>query len=46
VEQRTAGDFAIVVVGASYGGIEAMERLFADLPAHIPRRDPVRIAPA
>ncbi|TMJ84991.1 MAG: hypothetical protein E6G76_17620 [Alphaproteobacteria bacterium] len=36
VEQRTAGDFAIVVVGASCGGIEAMERLFADLPAHIP----------
>ena len=36
VEQRTAGDFAIVVVGASYGGIEAMERLFTDVPAHIP----------
>jgi two-component system, chemotaxis family, protein-glutamate methylesterase/glutaminase len=36
VEQRTAGDFAIVVVGASYGGIEAMDRLFTDLPAHIP----------
>jgi two-component system chemotaxis response regulator CheB len=27
---------AIVVVGASYGGVEAMEKLFADLPAHIP----------
>lgn len=36
VEQRTARDFAIVVVGASYGGIEAMERLFTQLPAHIP----------
>ena len=36
VEQRTAGDFAIVVVGASYGGLEAMERLFTKLPAHIP----------
>jgi len=29
-------DFAIVVVGASYGGVEAMEQLFADLPAKIP----------
>jgi two-component system chemotaxis response regulator CheB len=36
VEQRTASDFAIVVVGASYGGVEAMEKLFADLPAQIP----------
>jgi two-component system, chemotaxis family, protein-glutamate methylesterase/glutaminase len=36
VEQRTASNFAIVVVGASYGGVEAMERLFADLPAQIP----------
>ena len=36
VEQRTAGGFAIVVVGASYGGVEAMERLFADLPSQIP----------
>jgi len=29
-------DFAIVVVGASYGGVEAMEQLFADLPATTP----------
>jgi chemotaxis response regulator CheB len=36
VEHRTASDFAIVVVGASYGGVEAMERLFADLPAQVP----------
>jgi two-component system chemotaxis response regulator CheB len=36
VEQRTAGDFAVVVVGASYGGVEAMEKLFADLPNQIP----------
>jgi len=36
VEQRTAADFAIVVVGASYGGVEAMEKLFAELPSQIP----------
>jgi two-component system chemotaxis response regulator CheB len=37
VEQRVeARDFAIVVVGASFGGVETMERLFADLPAQIP----------
>jgi two-component system chemotaxis response regulator CheB len=28
--------FAVVVVGASYGGVEAMQKLFADLPATIP----------
>ena len=36
VEQKTASGFAIVVVGASHGGLEAMEKLFADLPAEIP----------
>jgi two-component system chemotaxis response regulator CheB len=36
VEQRTPADFAIVVVGASYGGVEAMEKLFAELPGQIP----------
>jgi len=36
VEQKTASGLAIVVVGASYGGVEAMEKLFADLPAQIP----------
>ena len=29
-------DFAIVVIGASYGGVEAMQKLFADLPSTIP----------
>jgi two-component system chemotaxis response regulator CheB len=29
-------DFAIVVIGASYGGVEAMQKLFANLPATIP----------
>jgi two-component system chemotaxis response regulator CheB len=33
VEQKTASGFAIVVVGASYGGVEAMEKLFVDLPS-------------
>ena len=28
--------FAVVVVGASYGGVEAMQKLVADLPATIP----------
>jgi two-component system chemotaxis response regulator CheB len=36
VEQKAAGDFAIVVIGASYGGVEAMEKLFTDLPSQIP----------
>jgi len=36
VEQRTVGEFAIVVVGASYGGLEAMERLFTQLPVDVP----------
>jgi two-component system, chemotaxis family, protein-glutamate methylesterase/glutaminase len=36
VEQRTASDFAVVVVGASYGGVEAMEKLFGALPSQIP----------
>jgi CheB methylesterase len=29
-------NFAVVAVGASYGGVEAMQKLFADLPATIP----------
>jgi two-component system, chemotaxis family, protein-glutamate methylesterase/glutaminase len=29
-------DFAIVVIGASYGGVEAMQKLFANLPSTIP----------
>ena len=29
-------DFAIVVIGASYGGVEAMQKLFAPLPSTIP----------
>jgi len=36
VEQKAAGDFAVVVIGASYGGVEAIEKLFADLPGQIP----------
>jgi two-component system, chemotaxis family, protein-glutamate methylesterase/glutaminase len=36
VDEKTVKDFALVVVGASYGGIEAMEKLFADLPAQTP----------
>jgi two-component system chemotaxis response regulator CheB len=28
--------FAVVAVGASYGGVEAMQRLFAHLPATVP----------
>ena len=35
VEQKAAGDFAVVVIGASYGGVEAIEKLFADLPGQI-----------
>src|SRR5215468_201336 len=33
VEQKTASGFVVVGVGASYGGIEAMEKLFANLPS-------------
>jgi two-component system, chemotaxis family, protein-glutamate methylesterase/glutaminase len=29
-------DFAVVVIGASYGGVEAMEQLFAEIPPHVP----------
>jgi hypothetical protein len=37
VEQKVElRDFAIVVVGASYGGVEAMQKLFAPLPSTIP----------
>jgi two-component system chemotaxis response regulator CheB len=37
VEQQVeVRDFAIVVVGASYGGVEAMQKLFANLPSTIP----------
>jgi two-component system, chemotaxis family, protein-glutamate methylesterase/glutaminase len=33
---RELGDFAVVVIGASYGGVEAMEQLFTEIPPHVP----------